>query len=46
MSELYQELLQCGNGAIVDSAMKCESVFHSHNKALVSISGGGGLTQM
>lgn len=40
MHELYQELIKCGNGAIVDAAMKCESVFLHHNKALVSLSGG------
>lgn len=37
----YDELLQdSGNFAIVDMAIKCESVFRSHQKALVSISGG------
>lgn len=36
----YSELLGCGNLSIVDAAMKCEQVFHDHNKALVSISGG------
>ena len=43
MHELYQELIQCGDGAIVDAAMKCESVFLHHDKALVSLSGGGRL---
>lgn len=36
----YQELIECGNGPTVDMAMKCEAVFNSHEKALVSISGG------
>lgn len=36
----FQELLECGNGAIADAAMKCEAVFAQHEKALVSISGG------
>lgn len=36
----YEEILDSGNFAIVDMAMKCESVFASHQKALVSISGG------
>ena len=40
MHELYQELIQCGDGVIVDAAMKCESVFMNHDKALVSLSGG------
>lgn len=35
-----RELLESGNLAIVDAAMKCEAVFHSHKRALVSISGG------
>lgn len=41
MNDLYKELIQCGDGAIVDAAMKCESVFLHHDKALVSLSGGG-----
>ena len=36
----YEELLNCGNLAIVDMAMKCEAVFSTHNKAYVGISGG------
>ena len=40
MNDLYKELIQCGDGAIVDAAMKCESVFLHHDKALVSLSGG------
>ena len=40
MHDLYKELIQCGDGAIVDAAMKCESVFLHHDKALVSLSGG------
>ena len=40
MSSDYENLINCGCGPIVDMAMKCESVFASHNKALVSISGG------
>lgn len=36
----YKELIECGNGAIVDMAMKCEAVFSIHKKALVSVSGG------
>ena len=36
----YQELLESGNLAIADMAMKCEAVFHDHERALVSISGG------
>ncbi len=40
MHKLYSRLINCGNGAVVDAAMKCESVFYKHKKALVSISGG------
>lgn len=29
------------NGVILDMLMKCQSVFESHNKAFVSVSGGG-----
>ena len=36
----YQELLESGNLAIADMAMKCEQVLSSHERALVSISGG------
>jgi 3'-phosphoadenosine 5'-phosphosulfate sulfotransferase (PAPS reductase)/FAD synthetase len=36
----YQELLESGNLAIADAAMKCEAVFSSHEKAIVSVSGG------
>ena len=36
----YRELLETGNLAIADMAMKCESVLSGHDKALVSISGG------
>ena len=36
----YEELLHSGNLAIADAAMKCEQVFGTHEKALVSISGG------
>ena len=37
----YQELLECGNGPIADAAMKCEAMFASHDRAMISISGGG-----
>lgn len=37
----YEELLDCGNGAIVDSAMKCEAMFTTHERAMISVSGGG-----
>jgi 3'-phosphoadenosine 5'-phosphosulfate sulfotransferase (PAPS reductase)/FAD synthetase len=40
VSKQYDELIECGNGAIVDMAMKCEQVFSSHKKAYVAISGG------
>lgn len=40
MARGYDELIQCDNLAIVDAAMKCEQVFNSHSRALVSISGG------
>ncbi|MBR3160133.1 MAG: hypothetical protein IKG21_12910 [Atopobiaceae bacterium] len=36
----YRQLLECGNGAIADAAMKCESVLSQHSHALVSVSGG------
>ena len=36
----YDELLGCGVGSIVDMAMKCEAVFSTHERVLVSISGG------
>ena len=36
----YRELIECGHGPIVDAAMKCEAVFSTHERALVSISGG------
>lgn len=36
----YQELLECGNGPIADAAMKCEAMFASHDRAMISISGG------
>lgn len=36
----YEELIESGNLAIVDSAMKCEAVFSQHEKAFVGISGG------
>ena len=36
----FDELLNCGNFAIVDAAMKCEQVFTKHERARVSISGG------
>ena len=37
---VYRELLECGNLAIADAAMKTEAVFASHSKAHVGISGG------
>ena len=36
----YDELVQCGNFAIVDAAMKCRDVLSSHKLAVVSVSGG------
>lgn len=36
----YSELLECGNGPIVDMSMKCEAVLSTHDAALVSVSGG------
>ena len=29
----YEELIECGNLAVVDMASKCEAVFASHKKA-------------
>lgn len=43
MSDAYRELLGCGNGVVVDTAMKCEGMFATHRHAMVSVSGGGGL---
>lgn len=39
MSEM-DELVNCGNLAIADAALKCEAVFATHEKAYVSVSGG------
>jgi len=36
----YRQLIECGRGAIVDAAMKCEAVMSTHSHALVSVSGG------
>lgn len=36
----FQELIDCGNLAIADMAMKCEAVFSTHSHAHVGISGG------
>lgn len=36
----YDQLINCGRVAIADAAMKFKSVLHTHDKALVSISGG------
>lgn len=36
----YDELIESGNLAIADSAMKCEAVFSNHERAVVSVSGG------
>lgn len=37
---MMRELLECGNGPIVDMATKCEAVFATHDRAIVSVSGG------
>lgn len=36
----FEELVNCSNLAIADAALKCESVFSTHEKAHVGISGG------
>lgn len=36
----YDQLINCGRGAIVDAAMKFRSVLRTHERALVSVSGG------
>ncbi|MBR3160146.1 MAG: phosphoadenosine phosphosulfate reductase family protein [Atopobiaceae bacterium] len=36
----FSDLVNCGNLAIADAALKCQSVFETHEKAIVSISGG------
>lgn len=36
----FSELVNCGNLAIADAALKCQSMFDTHEKAIVMISGG------
>ncbi len=43
MGSTVDAVMGAGNGILLDSIMKCQSVFEGHNRALVSISGGGGL---
>lgn len=40
MSSGYEELFSCESPAVVDAAVKCRSVFETHEHALVSVSGG------
>lgn len=43
MQDYIERVVESNNAILLDSIMKCQSVFEQHKHALVSVSGGGRL---